>query len=71
MKIDIEHGIANKIYRAFAAFLPQRRIPPRSFTPQIAAQRYGRGNLYIRLGRIMTDEEYEEQRRRVLEYDFI
>ena len=38
---------------------------------EYATKRYGRGNLYIRLGRIMTDEEYEEQRRRVLEYDFI
>ena len=26
MKIDIEHGFANKVYRAFAAFLPHRSV---------------------------------------------
>ena len=70
MKIDIEHGIANEIYRAFAAFRPVRPVPQERFTPEIAVQRYGRGNIYLQTGRIMTDEEYERQRERVLAYEF-
>ena len=27
MKLDFEHGIANRLYRAFAAFMPLRRFP--------------------------------------------
>ena len=70
MKIDIEHGIANKIYRAFAAFLPKRRRPFEPLTLQAFARRYGRENIYLHSGRIMTDDEYECQRERMLAYEF-
>ena len=71
MKIDVEHGIANKIYRAFAAFLPQRRRPFEPLTLEAIVRRYGRGNVSFQMGLVMSDEEYEEQKCKVLSYDFM
>ena len=71
MKIDIEHGIANKIYRMFAAFRPIRPVAFERFTPEVAVQRYGRGKIKFQVGMLMSDEEYDDQRRRVLSYNFM
>jgi len=71
MRIDIEHGIANRIYRAFASFLPLKRRNDESLTLETIARRYGRGNVKFQLGLVMSDEEYEDQKRKVLSYDFM
>jgi len=71
MKIDIEHGIANRIYRAFASFVPLKRWNYEPLTLEMIARRYGRGNVKFQMGLMMSDEEYEDQKRKVLSYDFM
>ena len=71
MNIDIEHGIANQIYRAFASFVPLKRRKYEPLMLESIARRYGRGNVKFQMGLVMSDEEYEEQKRKVLSYDFI
>ena len=71
MKIDIEKGFANKVYRALTAFLPCKSVRSEPLTLQSMACRYGRGNVKIQMGLVMSDEEYSRQKERVLAYDFI
>ena len=61
MRIDIEHGVANRIYRAFAAFLPWKGVPHRPLTLETLARRYARGNVKLQMGLIMTEEEFAKQ----------
>ncbi len=46
-------------FREIAASAMKRRIA-----------RYSRGNVCLQLGHVMTGDEYEAQRRRVLAHDF-
>lgn len=71
MKIDIERGLANKIYRALSAFMPQKHVRHTPLTLQELACKYGRGNVKFQMGLVMSDTEYEKQKERVLAYDFI
>jgi len=71
MKIDIEHGIANRIYRAFASFALLKRRSYEPLTLETIARRCGRGNVKFQMGLVMSDEEYEDQKRKVLSYDFM
>ena len=71
MTANIESGLINRLYRAMAAFRTSRMrsvMPP---TLADMAQKYGRGNVKLQMGLVMSDEEYEQQKRRVLAYDFI
>lgn len=56
--------------RAVMAFVPLRRVRETPLTPEIIARRYGRGNIFIKSGRVMTGERYDAQRKRVLAYGF-
>jgi len=71
MKIDIERGIANRIYRAFASFVPLKRRNCEPLALETIARRYGRGNVKFQMGLVMSDEEYEDQKRKVLSHDFM
>ncbi len=53
------------------AFRPLRSqiSAPLSLTDM--ARRYGRGNVKLQMGLVMSDEEYAMQKKRVLAYDFI
>ena len=71
MKINIERGIANKVYRALSAFMPEKHVRYTPLTLQDLACKYGRGNVKFQMGLVMSNEEYEKQKERVLAYDFI
>ena len=71
MKIDIESGLANKVYRALSAFLPQKHVRCTPLILRELACKYGRGNVKFQMGLVMSDAEYERQKERVLAYDFI
>ena len=71
MKIDIEHGFANKVYRALAAFVPHRSVRHEPLTLPAMACKYGRGNVKLQMGLVMSDEEHARQKEQVLAYDFI
>lgn len=71
MKINIEHGIANKIYRAFSAFMPLKGASHRPLTLEVLAHRYARGNVKMQMGKIMSNSEYLAQRDKVLKHDFV
>ena len=71
MKIDIERGLANKVYRALSAFMPKKHVRYTPLTLQDLACKYGRGNVKFQMGFVMSDEEYEAQKEHVLAYDFI
>lgn len=62
-------NIVRRMIRAFRPLKPISPWPPMGDERQIAA-RYGRGNVLLQSGRILTSEEYEEQKRRVLSYPF-
>ena len=71
MKLDIERGFVNKVYRALSAFMPKKHVRYMPLTLQDLACKYGRGNVKFQMGLVMSDEEYEQQKERVLAYDFI
>ena len=71
MKIDIESGLANKVYRALSAFMPQKHVRCTPLILRELACKYGRGNVKFQMGFVMSDAEYERQKERVLAYDFI
>ena len=62
--------IKNWFWRAVMAFVPLRHVERTPLTPEVIARRYGRGNVLIQSGRIMTSVRYEEQKKRVLAYEF-
>lgn len=56
--------------RVLRAFSPVKVPAHREVDAVDIARRYGRGNVCIQLGRIMTSEQYDAQVARVLSYDF-
>ena len=70
MKFNVEHGFANLVYRAFLSLLPRHRKKGRQLTLQNLARKYGRGNVNIQIGNIVSEKEYEEQAKEVLNHDF-
>ena len=58
------------IARIVRSILPFQKSAGRVLHLRDIARRYGRGNVNIQLGRIMSGAEYEASRSRVLNYDF-
>ena len=59
----IESGLLNRLYRTIVAFRPLRSqiSAPLSLTDM--ARRYGRGNVKLQMGLVMSDEEYAMQKK--------
>ena len=55
MKIDRESGLANKVYRALSAFMPQKHVRYTPLTLRELACKYGRGNVKFQMGLVMSD----------------
>ena len=62
--------VKNLISRMIRAFVPAQVTEHKAVDAIDIARRYGHGNVCIQLGRIMTSEEYQAKRARVLAYDF-
>ena len=71
MKLDFEHGIANRLYRALAAFVPMKRFPYEPLTLERIARRYARGNVKLQMGKIMSNKQYQERKAWVLNHEFL
>lgn len=71
MAANIESGLLNRLYRMMAAFRTSRTRPTKPLALEDMAQKYGRGNVKLQMGLVMSDEEYAQQKKRVLAYDFI
>ena len=71
MNLDIEHGILNKVFRAFAAFVPFKQFKRESLTLASLARRYARGNVRLQMGKVVANRQYQERRSLVLKHDFL
>ena len=76
MNLDIEHGILNKVFRAFAAFVPLKQFKRESLTRESLtlaslARRYARGNVRLQMGKVVANPQYQERRSLVLKHDFL
>ena len=71
MKFDIEHGITNRIYRAFVAFAPLKCFSYEPLTLATLARRYARGNVKLQMGKIMSNKQYQGRKAWVLSHEFI
>ena len=60
----------NLIIRIYRALVPMEVRKYSEVEAVDIARRYGRGNVCIQLGRIMTAEKYKAKVARVLAYDF-
>lgn len=58
------------IKRMFRSLRPMRRTLHGRITPCAVARRYGRGNVFIQLGRVTFEDGYRAIRERVEAYEF-
>lgn len=71
MKIDIEKGLANRLYRLVMSFVPVRKAAAsKMLDKRTMGWRYGHGNILIQMGRIVFDDEYAAIRERALTHEF-
>lgn len=71
MNFDIEHGMLNRVFRAFAAFVPLKQFKRESLTLASLARRYARGNVRLQMGKVVANRQYQERRSLVLKHDFL
>ena len=59
-----------RLYRLAAAFMPLGAEDGAPLSVQRLARRYGRGNVRLQTGRVMSRAEYEARKERVLRHAF-
>ena len=71
MKLDIERGVINWLYRLVMSFVPVRKGPvSEALSKRTMGWRYGHGNIFIQMGRMVFDDEYGVIRNRALTHEF-
>ena len=71
MKFDVERGLINRLYRLVMSIVPVRKEPvSNALCRRTMGWRYGHGNIFIQMGRIVFDGEYGEIRNKALTHEF-